>query len=64
MDYKGYRVVGQSIIPGLFTEHTDSDDEEIKIAYGSLDQKKLSVDETFHEYLVSAAEDLHIKVCS
>jgi len=62
IDYSGYRLVGQSIIPGLFSENKNNEDSQMKLSYGSLDQKIITIDEDFHTLMVEAAEKLHIKV--
>ncbi|GAB5586112.1 Intracellular distribution of mitochondria [Umbelopsis nana] len=56
VDYKGVRVVAQSIVPGIFRRQ-----DETSIVYGSVDNgEKISADEKFHELLSSAAKTLHL----
>jgi protein TIF31 len=56
VDYKGVRVVAQSIVPGIFRRQ-----DETSIVYGSVDNgEKISADEKFHELLASAAKSLHL----
>jgi len=46
----------------FFSEKNNSEDNEMKLSYGSLDQKTISVDEDFHKLMEEAAKKLHIKV--
>jgi protein TIF31 len=56
VDYKGLRIVAQSIVPGIFRRQ-----DETSIVYGSVDNgEKISADEKFHELLGSAAKALHL----
>ncbi|KAI9279396.1 clustered mitochondria-domain-containing protein, partial [Umbelopsis sp. AD052] len=56
VDYKGIRVVAQSIVPGIFRRQ-----DETSIVYGSVDNgEKISADEKFHELLGAAAKALHL----
>ncbi|KAK5815961.1 clustered mitochondria-domain-containing protein [Linnemannia elongata] len=56
VDYKGIRVVAQSIVPGIFRQQ-----EESSIVYGSVDNgPQVKSDEKFHEILGQAAKALHI----
>ncbi|KAF9579168.1 Intracellular distribution of mitochondria, partial [Lunasporangiospora selenospora] len=56
VDYKGVRVVAQSIVPGIFRQQ-----EESSIVYGSIDNGPLvKSDEKFHEILGQAAKALHL----
>ncbi|KAI8596765.1 clustered mitochondria-domain-containing protein [Dissophora ornata] len=56
VDYKGVRVVAQSIVPGIFRQQ-----EESSIVYGSVDNGPLvKSDEKFHEILGQAAKALHL----
>ena len=56
VDYKGIRVVAQSIVPGIFRQQ-----EESSIVYGSVDNGPLvKSDEKFHETLGQAAKALHL----
>ncbi|KAG2377485.1 hypothetical protein C9374_009396 [Naegleria lovaniensis] len=57
IDYRGYRVVAQSIIPGIL-----QGDQGSKHVYGSIDEGKSFVtDPKYHELMKEAAEKLHIK---
>ncbi|KAF9948959.1 Intracellular distribution of mitochondria [Mortierella alpina] len=56
VDYKGVRVVAQSIVPGIFRQQ-----EESSIVYGSVDNGPLvKSDEKFHQILGQAAKALHM----
>ncbi|KAG0235322.1 clustered mitochondria-domain-containing protein [Mortierella sp. GBAus27b] len=56
VDYKGVRVVAQSIVPGIFRQQ-----EESSIVYGSVDNGPLvKWDEKFHEIMGQAAKVLHL----
>ncbi|CAM0142559.1 Intracellular distribution of mitochondria [Umbelopsis sp. WA50703] len=56
VDYKGERIVAQSIVPGIFRRQ-----DENSIVYGSVDNgEKISADEKFHELLGVAAKTLHL----
>ncbi|KAL3680571.1 hypothetical protein R1sor_023527 [Riccia sorocarpa] len=57
VDYRGHRVVAQSIIPGILQgDKTDS------LLYGSVDNgKKISWNEKFHAKVLEAGKLLHIK---
>lgn len=56
VDYKGVRVVAQSIVPGIFRQQ-----EESSIVYGSVDNgPQVKWDEKFHEILGQAAKALHL----
>ncbi|KAF9433689.1 Intracellular distribution of mitochondria [Entomortierella beljakovae] len=56
VDYKGVRVVAQSIVPGIFRQQ-----EESSIVYGSVDNgPQVKSDEKFHEILGKAAKALHL----
>ncbi|KAG6557739.1 hypothetical protein Mapa_000505 [Marchantia paleacea] len=57
VDYRGHRVVAQSIIPGILQgDKTDS------LLYGSVDNgKKISWNEKFHSKVLEAGKLLHIK---
>ncbi|KAI1315537.1 Intracellular distribution of mitochondria [Mortierella claussenii] len=56
VDYKGVRVVAQSIVPGIFRQQ-----EESSIVYGSVDNgPQVKSDEKFHEILGQAAKALHL----
>ncbi|KAG0208924.1 Intracellular distribution of mitochondria [Mortierella sp. GBA30] len=56
VDYKGVRVVAQSIVPGIFRQQ-----EESSIVYGSVDNGPLvKSDEKFHQILGEAAKALHL----
>lgn len=57
IDYRGHRVVAQSIIPGIL-----QGDKSDSLLYGSVDNgKKISWNETFHMKVLEAAKRLHIK---
>ncbi|KAL6633659.1 hypothetical protein ACP70R_026330 [Stipagrostis hirtigluma subsp. patula] len=57
IDYKGHRVVAQSIIPGIL-----QGDKSDSLLYGSVDNgKKISWNESFHSKVVEAAKRLHLK---
>ncbi|KAL5654737.1 hypothetical protein ACJX0J_034056, partial [Zea mays] len=57
VDYRGHRVVAQSIIPGIL-----QGDKSDSLLYGSVDNgKKISWNETFHSKVVEAAKQLHLK---
>ncbi|MFH4976175.1 hypothetical protein AB6A40_002884 [Gnathostoma spinigerum] len=56
VDYKGYRVTAQSIIPGILER-----EQEQSVVYGSVDFGKTVVsDEKYHELLKGPAEHLKI----
>lgn len=57
IDYKGVRVVAQSIVPGIFRRQ-----DENSIVYGSVDNgNQISADRTFHENLgKEIAKSLHL----
>ncbi|XP_065054486.1 clustered mitochondria protein homolog [Rhopilema esculentum] len=63
IDYRGYRVIAQSIIPGILQR-----EQENSVVYGSIDGgKSLSGNEKFLELLKKAGETLRTrphKVCS
>ncbi|KAJ2782746.1 Intracellular distribution of mitochondria [Coemansia interrupta] len=55
VDYRGVRVVAQSVVPGIFRRQ-----ETTQIVYGSVDNgKTLSADEEFHKLLAPVAKALH-----
>ncbi|KAL6912229.1 hypothetical protein ACP4OV_001034 [Aristida adscensionis] len=57
IDYRGHRVVAQSIIPGIL-----QGDKSDSLLYGSVDNgKKISWNESFHSKVVEAAKRLHLK---
>ncbi|XP_026662154.2 clustered mitochondria protein-like isoform X2 [Phoenix dactylifera] len=57
IDYRGYRVVAQSIIPGIL-----QGDKSDSLLYGSVDNgKKICWDESFHSKVVEVAKRLHLK---
>ncbi|VAI60170.1 unnamed protein product [Triticum turgidum subsp. durum] len=57
IDYRGHRVVAQSIIPGIL-----QGDKSDSLLYGSVDNgKKISWNESFHAKVVEAAKRLHVK---
>ncbi|XP_031494189.1 clustered mitochondria protein isoform X2 [Nymphaea colorata] len=57
IDYRGHRVVAQSIIPGIL-----QGDKSDSLLYGSVDNgKKICWNEMFHAKVLEAAKVLHIK---
>ncbi|KAI3984330.1 hypothetical protein MKX01_011284 [Papaver californicum] len=57
IDYRGHRVVAQSIIPGIL-----QGDKSDSLLYGSVDNgKKICWNETFHSKVLEAAKRLHLK---
>nr|CAB3450888.1 unnamed protein product [Digitaria exilis] len=57
IDYRGHRVVAQSIIPGIL-----QGDKSDSLLYGSVDNgKKISWNESFHSKVAEAAKRLHLK---
>lgn len=57
IDYRGHRVVGQSIIPGIL-----QGDKSDSLLYGSVDNgKKICWNESFHSKVLEAAMRLHLK---
>uniref|UniRef100_A0A804RK24 Clu domain-containing protein n=1 Tax=Zea mays TaxID=4577 RepID=A0A804RK24_MAIZE len=57
VDYRGHRVVAQSIIPGIL-----QGDKSDSLLYGSVDNgKKISWNETLHSKVVEATKQLHLK---
>ncbi|XP_064959485.1 clustered mitochondria protein-like isoform X2 [Musa acuminata AAA Group] len=57
IDYRGHRVVAQSIIPGIL-----QGDKSNSLLYGSVDNgKKICWNESFHSKVVEAAKRLHLK---
>ncbi|XP_078166356.1 tetratricopeptide repeat (TPR)-containing protein isoform X2 [Carex rostrata] len=57
IDYRGFRVVAQSIIPGIL-----QGDKSESLLYGSVDNgKKICWNESFHAKVVEAAKRLHLK---
>jgi len=57
VDYRGYRVVGQSIISGILSR-----DQEQSIIYGSIDNgKTINSNDKFGEVLRSSSKKLHLK---
>jgi len=56
IDYRGFRVVAQSIIPGILHREQTS-----QVVYGSLDMgKTIKYDQKFHDFLRKASNMLHI----
>lgn len=50
IDYRGHRVVGQSIIPGILTNEKVS-----QVVYGSMDNgKTIARDDEFHQLVLKA----------
>ncbi|RWR77799.1 clustered mitochondria protein isoform X4 [Cinnamomum micranthum f. kanehirae] len=57
IDYRGHRVVAQSIIPGIL-----QGDKSDSLLYGSVDNgKKICWNEAFHAKVLEAAKRLHLK---
>ncbi|KAK9123042.1 hypothetical protein Sjap_012644 [Stephania japonica] len=57
IDYRGHRVVAQSIIPGIL-----QGDKSDSLLYGSVDNgKKICWNEVFHSKVLEAAKRLHLK---
>lgn len=57
IDYRGHRVVAQSIIPGIL-----QGDKSDSLLYGSVDNgKKICWNEAFHSKVIEAAKHLHLK---
>jgi protein TIF31 len=57
VDYRGHRIVAQSIIPGILQREQTSN-----VVYGSIDNgKTIASEEKFHELMVQAGKALHFK---
>ncbi|KAF4386076.1 hypothetical protein F8388_016328, partial [Cannabis sativa] len=57
VDYRGHRVVAQSVLPGIL-----QGDKSDSLLYGSVDNgKKICWNEDFHSKVVEAAKRLHLK---
>ncbi|KAK6933740.1 CLU domain [Dillenia turbinata] len=57
IDYRGYRVVAQSVLPGIL-----QGDKSDSLLYGSVDNgKKICWNEDFHAKVAEAAKHLHLK---
>ncbi|CAJ2630760.1 unnamed protein product [Trifolium pratense] len=57
IDYRGHRVVAQSVLPGIL-----QGDKSDSLLYGSVDNgKKISWNEDFHAKVSEAAKRLHLK---
>ncbi|CAN0877840.1 Clustered mitochondria protein [Linum grandiflorum] len=57
IDYRGHRVVAQSVLPGIL-----QGDKSESLLYGSVDNgKKICWNEDFHSKVVEAAKRLHLK---
>lgn len=57
IDYRGHRVVAQSVLPGIL-----QGDKSDSLLYGSVDNgKKICWNEDFHSKVVKAAKRLHLK---
>ncbi|KAL7158174.1 hypothetical protein ABFS83_02G124500 [Erythranthe nasuta] len=57
IDYRGHRVVAQSVLPGIL-----QGDKSDSLLYGSVDQgKKICWNEDFHSKVLEAAKRLHLK---
>nr|GLL40869.1 clustered mitochondria protein-like [Ipomoea trifida] len=58
IDYRGHRVVAQSVLPGIL-----QGDKSDSLLYGSVDNgKKICWNEDFHSKVVEAAKRLHLKL--
>ncbi|XP_019186851.1 PREDICTED: clustered mitochondria protein-like isoform X2 [Ipomoea nil] len=58
IDYRGHRVVAQSVLPGIL-----QGDKSDSLLYGSVDNgKKICWNEKFHSKVVEAAKRLHLKL--
>ncbi|KAI4326198.1 hypothetical protein MLD38_031536 [Melastoma candidum] len=57
IDYRGHRVVAQSVLPGIL-----QGDKSESLLYGSVDNgKKICWNEEFHSKVLEAAKHLHLK---
>ncbi|KAJ8748741.1 hypothetical protein K2173_011293 [Erythroxylum novogranatense] len=57
IDYRGHRVVAQSVLPGIL-----QGDKSDSLLYGSVDNgKKICWNDDFHSKVVEAAKHLHLK---
>ncbi|KAG7036572.1 Clustered mitochondria protein [Cucurbita argyrosperma subsp. argyrosperma] len=57
IDYRGHRVVAQSVLPGIL-----QGDKSDSLLYGSVDNgKKINWNEDFHAKVLEAAKRLHLK---
>ncbi|KAL3832912.1 hypothetical protein ACJIZ3_007648 [Penstemon smallii] len=57
IDYRGHRVVAQSVLPGIL-----QGDKSDSLLYGSVDNgKKISWSEEFHSKVLEASKRLHLK---
>eukprot|EP01080_Neovahlkampfia_damariscottae_P004299 gene4299-7655_t len=63
VDYRGYRVICQSVIPGILTG-----DQASKQVYGAIgneleieEEKTFSINEKYHELIKQVAEKIHLK---
>ncbi|XP_059649085.1 clustered mitochondria protein isoform X2 [Cornus florida] len=57
IDYRGHRVVAQSVLPGIL-----QGDKSDSLLYGSVDNgKKICCNEDFHSKVIEAAKRLHLK---
>lgn len=65
INYRGYRIIGQSIIAGLFSSLMQQDENStapsIQIIYGSLEGEDIAADPDFHELVSKAAKSLYLK---
>eukprot|EP01127_Copromyxa_protea_P005232 TRINITY_DN1513_c2_g1_i1.p1 TRINITY_DN1513_c2_g1~~TRINITY_DN1513_c2_g1_i1.p1 ORF type:complete len:1243 (-),score=410.37 TRINITY_DN1513_c2_g1_i1:1503-5231(-) len=64
INYRGYRIIGQSIIAGLFSslmQQEDTNSPSIQIVYGSLEGEDINTDPEFHELVSKAAKELYLK---
>ncbi|KAI6646601.1 Clustered mitochondria protein-like protein isoform X3 [Oopsacas minuta] len=57
VDYRGHRVVAQSIVPGILQR-----DQENILEYGTLDGKKLSKNEKFAGLMRGVGQELNVKI--
>ena len=59
IQYKGHRIICQSIIPGIL----NNTDLSSLAEYGTVDDKKnIIATESFHELMLKVADALHVKV--
>ncbi|OLL26155.1 Clustered mitochondria [Neolecta irregularis DAH-3] len=60
IDYLGDRLVAQSVVPGIFRQREEGDQQ---IVYGGIDgHDKVATNEDFHELLKKVAEATHVKL--
>jgi protein TIF31 len=61
IDYRGYRVMAQSIIPGLFSGLLAQSESNSIVAYGSMEGQEIRSDPEFHELIKKAGQKLNLK---